>query len=201
VLADLGREGHPEPLVLPRLSPREAGLLVRALSATPAAPAVVEAIYHHTQGNPFFVGQLVRHLQTEHHDLASARTAVGTGAVPAGVRQVIAARLARLSLDANRVLDAAAVAGDGVTFEVVSTTTVAASVCAGAVTGVGLVVRLTRRRTRFALRARAASGRIRAVRRRSGRRRRKVALAAEPAHHGSPVGVSAAARRADDGGR
>jgi DNA-binding CsgD family transcriptional regulator len=118
VLAHLTRAWQPVPLELARLQVSEVATLVDSLLEAPAAPAVAEAICQRTEGNPFFVGQIVRHLQAEHRDLADPRTAAGDWGVPAGVRQVIGTRLARLSADANAVLEAGAVFGDGFSFEV-----------------------------------------------------------------------------------
>src|SRR5205814_1489940 len=60
------------------------------------------ALHRQTAGNPFFVEQLQRHL-ADGGDPA---------AVPEGVKDVIARRLARLAPDTARVLAYAAVAGD-----------------------------------------------------------------------------------------
>ena len=70
-----------------------------------AAPGTVSAIHAETGGNPFFVKQLARHLE----ELDGAPVA-GAG-VPQGVRDVIAARVGRLSEHAGRVLGVAALIG------------------------------------------------------------------------------------------
>jgi predicted ATPase len=97
---ELARYGHPEPLVLSALHSEEVSDLVALLAGAPAAAPVVEAIYARTEGNPFFVGQMVRHLLAEHRDLRDPHLARRGWGVPAGVRPVIGTRLARLSAEA-----------------------------------------------------------------------------------------------------
>ena len=70
-----------------------------------AAPGAVSAIHAETGGNPFFVKQLARHLQ----ELDGAP--VAAAGVPQGVRDVIAARVGRLSEHAGPVLGVAALIG------------------------------------------------------------------------------------------
>ena len=67
-----------------------------------AAPGAVATIPAETGGNPFFVKQLVRHLRG-----ARRRGRRGRGRAD-GVRDVIAARVGRLSEHAGRVLGVAA---------------------------------------------------------------------------------------------
>jgi len=70
-----------------------------------AEPGAVSAICAETGGNPFFVKQLARHLE----ELDGATLA--EAGVPEGVRDVIAARVGRLSEHAGRVLGIAALIG------------------------------------------------------------------------------------------
>ena len=70
-----------------------------------AAPGAVSAIHAETGGNPFFVKQLARHLE----ELDGAP--VAAAGVPQGVRDVIAARVGRLSEHAGPVLGVAALIG------------------------------------------------------------------------------------------
>jgi len=113
VLADLKRERLSEGLALDRLSLTETADLVFLLTSRKGLPpALLEALYERTKGNPFFVEELVRHLQGEHRDLGDPDLASGDWGMPEGVRQVIGSRLARLSPEARRLLHAAAVVGD-----------------------------------------------------------------------------------------
>lgn len=61
---------------------------------------------------------MVRHLRAEAHDLGDPETVTGDWRVPAGVREVLAARLARFSPAAVRLLQTVAVVGGGVRFDV-----------------------------------------------------------------------------------
>lgn len=69
-------------------------------------PALARAIHGETRGNPFFVGEVVRHLV----ETGAGDEAAGLG-IPAGARAVIAERLARLAPTTREVLALAAVAG------------------------------------------------------------------------------------------
>ncbi len=79
-----------------------------------AATDELSAVVHRrTGGNPFFVREVSR--------LLAARPA--TTAVPDGVREVLARRIARVSQDCQRILEVAAVAGDNVDVSLVSAVT------------------------------------------------------------------------------
>ncbi len=82
-----------------------------------AGVGLAHAVYRETDGNPFFVGEMLRHLSdagdiaqdgaghwAPSHDLA-------TLALPDSVREVIGARVARLGATASQVLSLAAVIG------------------------------------------------------------------------------------------
>jgi tetratricopeptide (TPR) repeat protein len=82
-----------------------------------AAVGLAHAIYLETDGNPFFVGEVLRHLSETgviHQDDAGRWVAADTleqVALPDSVRTVIGARVGRLGADAERVLSVAAVIG------------------------------------------------------------------------------------------
>jgi DNA-binding CsgD family transcriptional regulator/tetratricopeptide (TPR) repeat protein len=120
VLADLSRERLSRRVMLTAFSPQEADMLIEGLSSTPAAPSVAAAIYHETAGNPFFLEEVVWHLQAQGRDLADPATAVSDWGIPEGVRYVIAKRCGRLSAVANQLLQAGAVLGDGFSFDVLT---------------------------------------------------------------------------------
>jgi len=70
------------------------------------SPAVESAIFDRTQGNPLFLGEMVRLIDEE------GPAAVAAGVIPAGVRDVIRQRLDRVSPETRQFLNLAAVAGD-----------------------------------------------------------------------------------------
>ena len=77
--------------------------------------AVARAIHAETQGNPFFVREVLRHLvETGAFNRRDGRWGsqpVEALGIPEGVREVVGRRLTRLSETCNRVLRAAAVVG------------------------------------------------------------------------------------------
>ena len=84
--------------------------------------ALVSAIYDETEGNPFFVEEVLRYLNEDGRLLDAdgrfyANVQIGEVDVPDSVRLVIERRLGRLDKTARRVLVAAAVIGRGFTFE------------------------------------------------------------------------------------
>ena len=78
--------------------------------------ALARAIHEETEGNPFFVREVLRHL-TETGAVAEqagrwgVRRAIDDVGIPEGVREVVGRRLSRLSPAANRLLEVGAVAG------------------------------------------------------------------------------------------
>ncbi len=122
LLADLRRVSGVERLMLSGLDEQAVGAFVATAGARVLSEedwATARAIHAHTAGNPFFVGELFRHLTetgavfrregrwTYYQDADVAAPA----GVPDGVREVVARRLHRLSPSANRVLVLAAVVG------------------------------------------------------------------------------------------
>ena len=82
-----------------------------------AGVGLAHAVYRETDGNPFFVGEMLRHL-SDAGDIAQddtghwvARHDLATLALPDSVREVIGARVARLGATASQVLSLAAVIG------------------------------------------------------------------------------------------
>jgi tetratricopeptide (TPR) repeat protein/transcriptional regulator with XRE-family HTH domain len=118
-LAALAREGVRGPLVLPPLDAAQTATLVNTCAGVHVAATVSAAIQRTTQGNPFFVGEVVRHLQAQGQDLREATAAARVG-MPELVRQTIGARLARLSPTTNELLRAAAILGAGFSLDIAS---------------------------------------------------------------------------------
>jgi DNA-binding CsgD family transcriptional regulator len=113
ILADLTRERLYEAISLAPLSPEETATLMAALTGREAiSPSLIESIHDRTKGNPFFIEEVVRHLQGEGRDLDDPALASSGWGIPEGVRQVIGSRISRLSPDDRRLLQAAATLGD-----------------------------------------------------------------------------------------
>ena len=118
-LATLRRERLADRVRLGGLAPGEVGALVAALlPSRPAADGLARALHAQTEGNPFFVEELVRHLvETGALVAGDGRRAAaragppGAVGVPEGVREVVGRRLARLSPACRRLLAHAAVLG------------------------------------------------------------------------------------------
>jgi eukaryotic-like serine/threonine-protein kinase len=82
---------------------------IEMTSGAPSPPGLAEAVQDQTDGNPFFVGEVVRLLASE-----GRLTAGGSAAeleIPQGVREVVGRRLDRLSEGTNEALRVAAVIG------------------------------------------------------------------------------------------
>lgn len=123
-LYDLNRHHLVERVTLAGLSKVSVAEMLRALSGQEAPEAVVRLFHSDTEGNPFFVEELYRHL------VEQGRLIDSTGAfrhdlkrnleVPQNVRLVIGRRLALVSEDTLKVLCTAAVIGRSFTFELLA---------------------------------------------------------------------------------
>jgi predicted ATPase len=89
-------------LPLTGLNLPEARALVGSLPGSSLSPELTEQVWRRSDGNPFFVRELVRLVQ------AQGRLA---GRLPAGVIETVRRRMARLPSESARLLDWAAVAG------------------------------------------------------------------------------------------
>ncbi len=119
VVADVRRQGGVERVSLSGLDDTGVAALVEQASGRTLdenGVALARAIYEETEGNPFFVREVLRHLAetgaVERRDAGWAtRLPVEELGIPEGVRDVVGRRLSRLSEDTNRTLRVAAVVG------------------------------------------------------------------------------------------
>ncbi|MEU0935930.1 BTAD domain-containing putative transcriptional regulator [Embleya sp. NPDC005971] len=109
-LAGLARRS-PVRLALPGLPEAAVARVVDAVSQTPVDPATITALAERTGGNPFYVRESARLLDSE-------GALVALSDVPEGVRDVLRRRLARLPEPAVAVLRLASVAGREVDVDV-----------------------------------------------------------------------------------
>ncbi len=116
-LAALRRDGLLEQVELSGLDVPETGALVASLGGRPATPAFVGELHGETDGNPFFIEEVVHHLADADGRLGGA-VALHEAGVPVGVREVTGRRLARLAEPTRRMLATAAVIGRAFDFDV-----------------------------------------------------------------------------------
>jgi tetratricopeptide (TPR) repeat protein len=108
-LAELLRHPVTRRLPLGGLSEREVASFIDLTTGVTPPAGVAAKVHAETEGNPLFVGEVVRLLAEE--GLLERPAAVWDVGVPQGVRQVIARRLSGLSDRAIQVLTRAAVLG------------------------------------------------------------------------------------------
>ena len=115
-MAALVRQKQAERLRLRRLPEEAVAELLTALGGSQPPRTLVQVIFHETEGNPFFVGEVFQHLSEEgklFDEAGDWQTDVKVDKldVPEGVRLVIGRRLERLSEATPKMLTAAAVVG------------------------------------------------------------------------------------------
>jgi hypothetical protein len=104
-LAEVAREPGTRRLVLGGLSEGELGDYLRVTGSELGSPELVAALHGDTQGNPLFVGEMVRLVSVE------GIGEDGRLAIPQSVRDVIARRITHLSPECSRVLTLASMFG------------------------------------------------------------------------------------------
>jgi class 3 adenylate cyclase/tetratricopeptide (TPR) repeat protein len=113
-LGALRREVEFERLKLEGLEAKAMGELLEALAELDVVGSVAAAIAAETDGNPFFIKEVLRHLLEEGRLVRvdgrwTADRPVAELGIPEGVREVIDRRLARLSAEGNKLLSAASI--------------------------------------------------------------------------------------------
>jgi len=116
-IADLRRDQLFERLALEGLGVDDVAALIRGLaSGQEPSRDFVRAVHNHTEGNPFFIGEVLRHL-TESGTLEKREgrwmrnVSVEDLGIPEAAKDIIGRRLARVSDECNRVLVVASVMG------------------------------------------------------------------------------------------
>jgi DNA-binding CsgD family transcriptional regulator len=111
-LADLTRGQHHRRLLLGGLNQQEVASFLALVAEVEPSPELAAAVHRQTDGNPFFVTEVVRLLASQGRlDAAEAGAPVPAAGLPEGVKAVVAERLGRLSDGCRQVLEVAAVLG------------------------------------------------------------------------------------------
>jgi len=110
---------------LKRLGAPDVAALLEGRAQQAPPPELVSLIFAETEGNPFFVEELYRHLdETQKLFAADGRFRSGISIadteVPRGIRLVIEHRLAKVSETCRRLLTAGAVAGREISFDLLA---------------------------------------------------------------------------------
>jgi len=110
-LGELNREGLSQRILLRGLTARDVARFIEITAGAAPPTALVEAVYRETEGNPFFVNEVVRLLvadgRLEHPEQVTSWSVT----IPQSVREVVGRRLDHLSEACNRVLTVASVIG------------------------------------------------------------------------------------------
>ena len=106
-LAVLNREAGFQRVVLRGLSREEVADYITAVANLTPKPELLDRIFEETEGNPFFLSEVVNLLTQE----GKLTESVSDIAVPDGVREALGRRLDRISEEANELLQVAAVVG------------------------------------------------------------------------------------------
>jgi DNA-binding SARP family transcriptional activator len=110
-VAELVREKATRRIELRGLTESDVGRYIELSGSATPPSELVSTIYTETEGNPLFVGEVVRLLAPEGRLSDVDVPALWKLGIPQGVREVIGRRLARLSEDCKRVLVLASVLG------------------------------------------------------------------------------------------
>jgi len=118
-LAQLARNASYQREELAGLDAGDVGQLIEHISGAEPSPEMVQAIYEHTDGNPFFMTEIIRLLGVSR--LSASRPAdvdLAELEIPQSVLEVVGQRLNRLSADCESSLTTAAVIGRQFDFRV-----------------------------------------------------------------------------------
>ncbi len=110
-LGELSREQLAERVVLRGLTARDVSRFIEITAGLRPPEALVAAVYKETEGNPFFVNEVVRLLVADgrlQHPEAVKSWSVG---IPQSVREVVGRRLDRLSERCNQILSIGSIIG------------------------------------------------------------------------------------------
>lgn len=111
-LAKLARNDHYRREELGGLETANVGQLIKSISGADASQEMVQAIYGHSDGNPFFTSEIIRLLGQERLTAPGGEVDISVGLeIPQSVLEVVGQRLNRLSTECEDILTTGAVIG------------------------------------------------------------------------------------------
>jgi predicted ATPase len=117
-LGELSRLGLSARILLRGLTEQDVARFIEMTAGIKPTAHLVKTVYQQTEGNPFFLNEIVRLLVVEGQlERPHPNTASGVR-IPEGVREVIGRRLDQLSDECNRILTMASVIGREFSLEV-----------------------------------------------------------------------------------
>ena len=124
VLLDLNRERLARRLKLRRLSSQQTEDLLAAILEEEITPEFLEGIYRETEGNPFFIEEVCKDLvesgRLYYQDGSWHRPSMDELELPQSVREVVQARVSKLSDEDRDALTLAAILGRDFNFDTLS---------------------------------------------------------------------------------
>ncbi len=110
-LGELARQQLSQRILLRGLTERDVARFIELTAGRKPPEALVDAVYRETEGNPFFVNEIVRLLVADGRLERPEEVKSWSVTIPQGVREVVGRRLDHLSEACNRVLTTASVIG------------------------------------------------------------------------------------------
>jgi tetratricopeptide (TPR) repeat protein len=110
-LAELAKLDLSKRVLLRGLQQEDVSRFIELSAGSSAAESLVSAVYRETEGNPFFVHEVVRLLASEGRLGDSKTSGTWSVEIPQGIREAVGRRLNHLSEDCNEALTVASVIG------------------------------------------------------------------------------------------
>lgn len=122
-LAELTREATVQRITLGGLSQREIARFIALTTNRKPSDAIAASVHEETQGNPFYLGEVVRLLVSQRRDGSLEGSGSSRFEIPHGLRPVIGRRLDQLSARSRDVLATASVVGRQFRLDVIARVT------------------------------------------------------------------------------
>jgi DNA-binding CsgD family transcriptional regulator len=119
-LAHLARLPVYQRVLLRGLNQEDAGRFIEVIAGTNSPQKLTETIYSHTEGNPFFMTEVVRLLREQGEPVSDMARGPQGIRIPEGVKEVIGCRLNRLTGYCNQTLSTASIIGREFEFRLLS---------------------------------------------------------------------------------